>query len=168
MERLTCLLHMRHYENFLVYSLEDTAKNTLLYPFHAKHMCLSSKDFNTSKGQYQPYQTKIFVENVEKCGADVFPLIILIYIDDFAKFRTNQSSTCGIYCTFMNYDGEFLRSLQSIHLLGFAKTALEFWTAVGHIMDEMKLLDGKIIEIVDGVTGELRKYQIIVGGFLWD
>ena len=93
-------------------------------------MCLNFTDFDRSTGQNEPYQSKIFSEN------NTFPLLDTVYIDDFAKFRTRKASTCGCYCSFENYNANFSRKLPSTHLLGFSKTSTEYWTAVGHIMDE--------------------------------
>ena len=120
-------------------------------------MCLNFTDFDRSTGQNEPYQSKIFSEN------NTFPLLDTVYIDDFAKFRTRQASTCGCYCSFENYNANFSRKLPSTHLLGFSKTSTEYWTAVGHIMDEIKHLDGKekIVSLLDCTFTILCKIALL-------
>ncbi|KAG2370656.1 hypothetical protein C9374_007569 [Naegleria lovaniensis] len=159
---------MQFNDNFILYSVQDTIRNMLMDPYLVNQLCLNREKHQQQFATKQPFQSKIFNKILEKCQSDIFPLVMLIYVDDFVKFRTKSTSTCGVYSSLLNFNSDFMRKLESISLLGFSKTHCDFWTMTSHLMKEINHLDGEIIEIEDPSTGESRKFQIVVAGFLWD
>ncbi len=93
---------------------------------------------------------------------------MLLYLDDFAKFRTRQQSTCACYFSLYNWNSNFISKLESIRLVGFSCTKLSFWEFADLLMEELNRLNGKIIEIPNNRSGNVMKFKVVPSGFIWD
>lgn len=65
-----------------------------------KHMRFHCKYINSDSQPITHFcQTKLFKEMKDKCTRGELPVCILLYYDDFRKFRGTYGSTGGLYFT---------------------------------------------------------------------
>ncbi|KAG2387387.1 hypothetical protein C9374_001719 [Naegleria lovaniensis] len=123
-------------------------------------MCFSFESHQLTQNEPQPYHSDMFQKMIQK-DTTVFPIAVLIYMDDVVKFRTKSKSTCGIYYTLLNWDSQLCSSMESIRLLGF-------WEFADKLMNEIKQLNGFTLTVIHPSTGQEIPIRIEVAGFIWD
>lgn len=105
-------------------------------------------------------ETPRYKELSKKCKKDEVPLVLLLYLDAFRKFRSLFGSADGIYFSFLNLPKQENAKLKNIQTLGIAKTDLEEYLILEQIVQQIK--DHRVVDF-RLPNGKWVKGRIFIG-----
>jgi hypothetical protein len=87
------------------------------------------------------YQTSAMREICKQCGSGVLPIVVLIFYDDFRKYRLAPGSCGGLYFTFLNFSRHLISKPKNIYALSLIRNKNDLIQALDKLVAELSDLN---------------------------
>ncbi len=104
----------------------------LKFDFH-DHMSFVSEVYNSSDWN------RVMQEEKER-APDTLPILLLLYYDDFRKFKLAPGSCGGFYLSILNMDRSMLSQPMNLFCVGLVNSEEDYWSVVDNVVSQLEEL----------------------------